>query len=59
MASQAQREAVRRYAQKTTQYILRVRNDKDADIRDQLNKQENRSKYLRDLIRADIRNKAH
>ena len=58
MASQAQREAVRRYAQKTTQYILRVRNDKDADIRDQLNKQENRSKYLRDLIRADIRSKA-
>ena len=58
MASQAQREAVRRYAQKTTQYILRVRNDKDADIRDQLNKQDNRSKYLRDLIRADIRNKA-
>lgn len=58
MASQAQREAVRRYAQKTTQYILRVRNDKDADIRDHLNKQENRSKYLRDLIRADIRSKA-
>lgn len=58
MASQAQREAVRRYAQKTTQYILRVRNDKDADIRDHLNKQENRSKYLRDLIRADICNKA-
>ena len=58
MASQAQREAVRRYAQKTTQYILRVRNDKDADIRDHLNRQENRSKYLRDLIRADIRSKA-
>lgn len=58
MASQAQREAVRRYAQKTTQYILRVRNDKDADIRDHLNNQENRSKYLRDLIRADIRSKA-
>ncbi len=58
MASQAQREAVRRYAQKTTQYILRVRNDRDADIRDHLNKQENRSKYLRDLIRADIRSKA-
>lgn len=58
MASQAQREAVRRYAQKTTQFIFRVRNDKDQDIRDHLMLQENRSKYLRDLIRADIRNKA-
>lgn len=58
MASEAQREAVRRYAQKTTQFVFRMRNGKDDDVTEHLMKQENRSAYLRELIRNDIRNSA-
>jgi hypothetical protein len=58
VASEAQREAVRRYAQKTTQFVFRMRDGKDDDVTEQLMKQPNRSAYIRQLIRNDIRNSA-
>ena len=54
--SEAQRRAVKKYKEKaTTAFSFRLSNDADRDVIDHLAKQENRTDYIRKLVREDMR----
>lgn len=53
MVSEAGKRAMRRYARKTVQVIIRLRKDADADIIARLNSVPNKTEYIRELIRKD------
>ena len=55
MVSEAQKAAKRRYDLKTQQYVFRLRLDGDADIIARLNSIQNKTEYLRRLVREDMR----
>jgi hypothetical protein len=58
MASEAQKAACKRYYEKTKAitkvYMLRLNKKQDADIIAALDGEQNKSDYLRKLIRKDI-----
>lgn len=54
MTSESTRRAIRRYAKKTKQYIIRLRKDTDADVIAMLDSVENRTGYIRQLVRRDV-----
>lgn len=54
MTSESTRRALRRYAKKTKQYIIRLRKDTDADVIAMLDSVENRTEYIRQLVRRDV-----
>ena len=55
MATDAQREAVKRYdAKNTRQFHLKLNKNTDAELIAQLEKQENIQAYIKDLIARDI-----
>lgn len=54
MTSESTRRALRRYAKKTKQYIIRLRKDTDADVIAMLDSVENRTGYIRQLVRRDV-----
>lgn len=51
----ALRRAQKRYQSKLRTYILRFRLDEDADIIERLEHEENKTEFLRRLVRRDIR----
>lgn len=55
MVSEAGKRAMRRYARKTMQVIVRLRKDADADIIARLSSVPNKTEYIRWLVRRDIR----
>lgn len=54
MVTEAGKRAMRRYARKTVQFIVRLRKDADADIIARLNSVPNKTEYIRGLIRNDL-----
>lgn len=54
MVSEAQKRALRRYEQKTKQFVVKFRKDADADVIARLNAVENRTGYIRRLVLKDI-----
>ena len=56
MATEAQREAVKRYNQAATvQLAVRLNRRTDADIIAKLEQVESKAGYIKQLVRADIR----
>lgn len=55
MVTEAGKRAMRRYARKTVQVIFRLRKDADADIIARLSSVPNRTEYIRELVRRDVR----
>lgn len=54
MVSEAGKRAMRRYARKTVQFIVRLRKDADADVIARLESVPNKTEYVRRLVRKDI-----
>lgn len=54
-ASESKKASKRKYDDKTTQFIFRLRNDKDAPIIARLRAESNKTAYLRSLVESDIR----
>ena len=54
MVSEAGKRAMRRYARKTVQFIVRLRKDADADVIARLESAPNKTEYIRRLVRRDI-----
>lgn len=52
--SKAKRAAFKRYAAKTAQYMFRLRLDQDADVIARLDEVDNKTDYIRQLIRKDM-----
>lgn len=52
--SQSQRNALKRYQAKTVMYALRFRIDSDADVIKRMRSVENKTDYIRRLVRSDI-----
>lgn len=59
MQSDSKRESVRRaqkkYFGKCRTYIIRLRQDNDADVIERIDSMPSKIGYIRDLVRADIR----
>ena len=53
--SEAQKRAMAKYNLKTVQYIFRFRTEDDADVIAKLKSEPNRTAFLRELVRRDIR----
>lgn len=53
VATESQRASKRRYDDKTTQFIFRLRNDKDAFVISRLRAVPNKTAYLRALVISD------
>lgn len=58
MVSEAQKAAKRKYDLKTQQYAFRLRLDGDADVIARLNNVQNKTEYLRRLVREDMAREA-
>lgn len=54
MLTESQKRAMKRYSRKTTQFVFRFRNERDADIIEKLKGSANKVGYIRDLIKRDI-----
>lgn len=54
MTNDAAKRAMRRYAKKTKQFIIRLRRDTDADVIAALQGVPNKTEYIRELIRKDV-----
>lgn len=54
MTSESTRRALRRYAKKTMQVIVRLRKDADADVIAMLQSVPNKTEYIRELVRRDV-----
>jgi hypothetical protein len=54
MATESQRRAKAKYDAKTVQYVFRLRLEGDADVIQRLRSVQNKTEYLRRLVRADI-----
>lgn len=59
VATEEQRASKRKYDDKTTQFIFRLRNDKDAPIIARLRAESNKTAYLRSLVVSDIERCGH
>lgn len=55
MVTEAQKRAKARYDAKTTQIVLRLRNEADADVIERLKSVPEKTEFIRELIRRDIR----
>jgi hypothetical protein len=55
MPTVSRQKSRRAYDDKTKQLIFRLRADKDADIIEKFESVPNKTEYLRELIRRDIR----
>ena len=58
-ASESKKASKRKYDDKTTQFIFRLRNDKDAQIIARLRAEPNKTAYLRSLVESDIERRGH
>lgn len=58
-ASESKRASKRKYDDKTTQFIFRLRNDKDAPVIARLRAVSNKTAYLRSLVASDIERRGH
>lgn len=55
--SEALKKAQEKYKKEKTKIVnIRLHNDKDADIIERLNEVHSKQGYIKDLIRADIKN---
>ena len=55
MTSEAQKRANEKYDRlNTTQVKIKLNNNTDADVLDKLAKEENKQRYIKNLIRQDI-----
>lgn len=54
MVTEAQKRAKARYDAKTTQIVLRLRNEADADVIERLKSVPEKTGYVRRLVRDDI-----
>lgn len=55
MTSESQRKAIKRYHLKTVSLLLRFRRDADADVIKRLCDVPNKTGYIRELVRNDIK----
>lgn len=55
LVSEAQKRAKAKYDLKTAQFMFRLRIDDDADVIEKLRKVKNKTEFIRELIRRDIR----
>ena len=55
MVSEAQKRAKSKYDAKTVQYVVRLRLESDADVIQRLRRVQNKTDYLRKLVREDIK----
>ena len=55
MVSEAQKRAKSKYDAKTVQYVFRLRLESDADVIQRLRRVQNKTDYLRKLVREDIK----
>lgn len=54
MLTEAQKRATKRYYAKLRQYIVRFKKDSDADVIERIDSQQNKTDYIRNLVRQDI-----
>lgn len=57
MTTEAQRRALKKYASKTVQIMVKLNNKTDADIIQKLSSEPNKQGYIKRLIRAEIARK--
>ena len=59
MVSKAQKAAKKRYDLTTKELVLRFRLNKDGDVIQRLSEVPNKTEYVRELVRRDIRENAN
>ena len=59
MVSEAQKRAKKRYDMKTRELVLRFRLNQDGDVIQRLDEVSNKTEFIRELIRRDIRENAN
>lgn len=55
MVRECQKRAKERWDKKTTTFFFRLRNEEDADIIERLKSVSQRTDYLRELVRKDVK----
>lgn len=57
--SEAQKRAKKRYDKKTKELVLRFRLNQDGDVIQRLDEVPNKTEFIRELVRRDIRENAN